>query len=126
MRLSKSEIEVMDVLWASDEPLSLNGLIARSPERSWKDRSAFSILNGLLQKELIYEAGFTRSGKAIARTFAPTMTYADFLARQAGAATRKPPLPALMSAFLDASEVTEETLAELEAIIAKRREELKK
>lgn len=46
----------MDVLWASGQPLSLSALIRQSPQRSWKDRSAFSILNGLLKRGLIYEA----------------------------------------------------------------------
>lgn len=124
MRLSNSESEVMETLWASEEPLSLSELIRRSPQRSWKDRSAFSILNSLLKKGLICEAGFTHSGKTIARTFAPTMSYPEFAARQLAGQDYQPPIPSLVSALLDHAEITEETLAELEALIEKKREGL--
>ena len=39
MELTKSEMEIMDVLWASDVPLSRADLLARSEEKTWKDSS---------------------------------------------------------------------------------------
>lgn len=126
MRLRESEAEIMDALWSSGEAMSSAALLEAIPERSWKERSIFAILDGLLKKELIYEAGFVRRGKTIARTFAPTMTYPDFLAKEASSVSHKPTLSALVSAFLNSADVTEQTLSELEEIIAKRKDELKK
>lgn len=124
MRLRQSETEIMEALWSSGEPMSSAALIEAIPERKWKGRSIFAILDGLLKKELIYEAGFVRRGKTIARTFAPTMTYPEFVAKQVAGSPYKPSLPSLMSAFLGEGDVTEETLTQLEELIAQRKTEL--
>ena len=50
MELTKSELEIMDVMWASEVPLSRSDLLERSEEKSWKDSSVHILLNGLLQK----------------------------------------------------------------------------
>lgn len=124
MLLRKSEAQILDALWASQEPMSSAALIAAIPDRKWKERSVFAILDNLLKKELIYEAGFVRRGKTIARTFAPTMTYAEFIARQVADSPNKPSLPLLVSAFLGADDVTAETLNQLQETIEKRKAEL--
>lgn len=126
MLLRRSETEIMEALWSSEEPMSSAALIEAIPQRRWKERSIFAILDGLLKKELIYEAGFVRRGKTIARTFAPTMTYAEFIARQVSEAgeTYKPTLPTLLSAFLNTEDVTEEALQELESLIVQRKADL--
>lgn len=126
MLLRRSEAEIMETLWGSDEPMSSAALIEAIPQRRWKERSIFAILDGLLKKELIYEAGFVRRGKTIARTFAPTMTYSEFIVKQVTDAGEqyKPTIPALMSAFLDAEAVSTDTLDELEALIAQRKTDL--
>lgn len=128
MLLRRSETEIMDALWSSKEPLSSSALIEAIPQRRWKERSIFAILDGLLKKEMIYEAGFVRRGKTIARTFAPTMTYSEFIAKQVSeaGALYKPTLPGLMSAFFDKEDVTEETLKELEDMIAEKKDEIEK
>ncbi len=125
MNIRHSEMEIMEALWSNQEPMSSAALIDAIPQRKWKERSIFAILDGLLKKGLIYEAGFVRRGKTIARTFAPTLTYSDFLAKQMSQSPHHPALPALMSAFLNAEDVTRETLDELEALIAKRKAELR-
>lgn len=126
MLLRRSETEIMEALWGSTEPMSSAALIEAIPQRRWKERSIFAILDGLLKKELIYEAGFVRRGKTIARTFAPTMTYAEFIAHQVSEAGEayKPTLPALLSALLNVEDVTEEELQEMESLIAQRKAEL--
>ena len=39
MELTRSEMEIMDVMWESDVPLSRADLLARSEEKTWKDSS---------------------------------------------------------------------------------------
>ena len=63
MELTKSEMEIMDVLWASSVPLSRADLLERSEQKSWKDSSVHILLNGLLQKKAIREAGFVKRSK---------------------------------------------------------------
>ena len=74
MVLTRSELEIMDVLWAAECPLSRADLLERSQEKNWKDSSIHILLNGLLQKEAIREAGFVKRSKTYGRTFLPTMT----------------------------------------------------
>lgn len=124
--LRESEGQIMDALWSSEEPLSSAALLVAIPQRKWKERSIFAILDDLLKKGLIYEAGFVRRGKTIARTFAPTMTYAEFIAQKVAQTPYRPTLPILMSAFLCADDVTKDTLVELQALIAQREAELRK
>lgn len=124
MYLRQNEMEIMEALWGHDEPMSSAALIDATPQRKWKGRSIFAILDGLLKRDLIYEAGFVRRGKTIARTFAPTMTYPEFLTKQMAESPYRPTLPTLVSAFLNVEDVTEDTLAELETLIAQRKAEL--
>ena len=48
MELTRSELEIMDVLWEAGEPLSRSDLLERSQEKSWKDSSIHILLNGML------------------------------------------------------------------------------
>ncbi len=67
----KSELEIMEVLWAADEPLCRADIIARSQDKTWKDSSVHILLNSMLKKEAIQEAGFVRRGKGYGRVFTP-------------------------------------------------------
>ena len=55
MRLTKSELEIMEVLWAADEPLCRADIIARSQDKTWKDSSVHILLNSMLKKEAIQD-----------------------------------------------------------------------
>ena len=80
MELTKSEMEIMDVLWGSGEPLSRADLLAHSEEKSWKDSSVHILLNGLLQKGAIREAGLVKRSKTFGRVFSPTLTREEYFA----------------------------------------------
>ena len=73
MELTKSELQIMDVLWASDIPLSRSDLLERSEDKTWKDSSIHILLNGLLGKNAIREAGFVKRSKTYGRTFVPAL-----------------------------------------------------
>ena len=38
MELTRSEMEIMDVLWDAGQPLSRADLLERAEEKTWKDR----------------------------------------------------------------------------------------
>ena len=48
MELTKSEMEIMDVLWAEQTPLSRADLLERGEEKTWKDSSVHILLNSRL------------------------------------------------------------------------------
>ena len=56
MELTRSEMEIMDVMWESGVPMSRADLLARSEEKTWKDSSVHILLNGLLQRNEITPA----------------------------------------------------------------------
>ena len=80
MELTKSEMEIMDVLWNAGSPLSRADLLDRGEEKTWKDSSVHILLNGLLQKKAIREAGFVRRSKTYGRTFEPNLSREEYFA----------------------------------------------
>ena len=124
MELTKSEMEIMDVLWCDGGALSRSDFLARSEEKSWKDSSVHILLNGLLNKGAICEAGFVRHNKTYGRTFLPTMTREEYFASTVFSHRHKPDILKLMTALLERPEITAETLSALEAKIQEKRETL--
>lgn len=124
-RITNSEKEILEVLWESETPLTSTELVDASKERSWKPSSAHLLLNSLLKKEMIQVAGFKRTTKNYARTFAPAMTREEFSIRQlrqeqkiTGRALSK-----LFTAFVE-EEDDPEVLAELTRMLEERKREL--
>ena len=66
MELTRSEMEIMDVLWETGKPLSRADLLEHTEEKTWKDSSVHILLNSLLQKEAIREAGLGSAAKPLA------------------------------------------------------------
>ena len=121
MELTKSEMEIMDVLWASDSPLSRADLLERSEQKSWKDSSVHILLNGLLQKKAICEAGFVKRSKTYGRTFAPTLTREEYFATTIFSHREKPEIVGLFAALLKRQEITREELEQMERLLADRK-----
>ena len=120
MELTKSEMQIMDVLWESDAPLSRSDLLERSEQKSWKDSSVHILLNGLLQKEAIREAGFVKRSKTYGRTFAPTLTREEYFATTIFSHTYQPEIVALFAALLKREDITLDQLAQMEELLRQR------
>ena len=122
MELTKSELEIMDVLWNAGEPLSRADLLEHSEEKSWKDSSVHILINGLLSKNAIREAGFVKRSKTYGRVFAPNLTREEYFATTVFSHRYKPQMTGLIQALLRRPEADEaclnallETVAELKA-----------
>lgn len=122
MELTKSEMEIMDVLWAAQTPMSRSDLLERGEEKTWKDSSVHILLNGLLQKGAIREAGFVRRSKTYGRTFIPTMTREEYFASTIFSHRHKPEIVGLFAALLNRPEVTQDTLNHLQSLLDQHRE----
>ena len=121
MELTKSEMQIMDVLWASDEALSRADLLERSEDKTWKDSSVHILLNGLLQKGAIREVGFVKRSKTYGRTFAPTLTREEYFARTIFSHKHKPQIVGLVRALLRREDITDEQLDQIEALVIARK-----
>ena len=122
MELTKSEMEIMDVLWASEAPLSRSDLLACSEGKSWKDSSVHILLNGLLKKELIHEAGLVKRRKTYGRLFAPSMTREEYFVTNVFSYRMKPQPVKLFEALLDRIELTDEQLEEMGTLLAQAKD----
>lgn len=120
MELTKSEMEIMDVLWGSEKPLSRADLLARSEEKTWKDSSVHILLNGLLQKGAIQEAGLVKRSKTYGRVFSPTLTREEYFASTIFCHRHKPQIVGLMEALLRREDITQEELAKIAELVAQK------
>ena len=108
----------MDVLWEDGGALSRSDFLERSEEKSWKDSSVHILLNGLLRKGAIREAGVVKRSKTYGRTFLPTMTREEYFATTSFSHRYKPDMEGLIRALLDRPEANGDTLLKIQQLIA--------
>ena len=121
MQLTKSEMEIMDVLWDAGKPLSRADLLDRSEEKTWKDSSVHILLNGLLQKGAIVEAGLVKRSKTYGRVFLPALTREEYFAPTIFSHPHKPSIIGLFDALLRRDDITREDLDQLASMIEQRK-----
>lgn len=114
--VTKSELEILNVLWEAGTPLSRADILEQSKDKSWKDNSIHILLNGLLKKEFIKEAGFTRSGKVWGRLYAPTFTAEEYYADLIGSGP-KLDLSTLLGLIFAGNSVDQETQEAIQAAL---------
>ena len=120
MELTKSEMEIMDVLWESGVPMSRADLLARSEEKTWKDSSVHILLNGLLQKGAIQEAGLVKRSKTYGRVFTPTLTREEYFANTIFSHRHKPRIVELFAQLLSREDITAEDLNRIKDLVDRK------
>lgn len=118
VELTRSEMEIMDVLWESGVPMSRADLLAHSEEKTWKDSSVHILLNGLLQKGAIQEAGLVKRIKTYGRVFAPTMSREEYFANTIFSHRHKPDMVGLFAALMQREEMTPEAKQAIAAFLS--------
>ena len=118
MELTKSERQIMDVFWEAGEPLSRSDLLERSEDKSWKDSSVHILLNGLLRKGVIFEAGFVKRSKTYGRTFLPNLTREEYIVAAAFSHRYQPDPVKLFAALVSKPELTEEQTQQMLKILS--------
>lgn len=121
MVLTKSEMEIMDVLWQTSTALSRSDLLEHAEEKNWKDSSVHILLNGLLKKGAIRESGFVKRSKTYGRTFLPTMTREEYFAATIFGYRYKPDMLGLLEALLNRPEATPEVLEQIIALVQSKK-----
>lgn len=119
MQLTRSEMEIMDVLWEDGGALSRSDFLERSAEKSWKDSSVHILLNGLLKKGAIKEAGVVKRSKTYGRTFLPTMTREEYFANTIFSHRYKPQMVGLIEALMQRPEMDAQTIQQVRQILNK-------
>ena len=113
-----------ETLWEAGRPLARFEILEQSEDASWSPRTIHILLNSLLKKEAIREAGFVKRVKTYGRIYAANISreeyYSETLFRGKGAQS----IPAFFSMLLKSDDLTEETVDEMERMLAERRKEL--
>jgi len=124
MKLTENENEILEVLWKAGRPLTGAEIKSLSINKSWKDSSIHILINSLLKKEAIREAGFVRTGKGYGRTFEPTESGENYYAGILASVAEKTNIKTLFSALFNNEKITKETIQELEELLAEKKQEL--
>ena len=77
--LTKSELEIMELLWQEEEPLTSAQIIEMSVDRTWKKSYVHLLINSLLDKGMIEIVGFTKNTKNYSRTFKAKLSKAEYI-----------------------------------------------
>jgi BlaI family penicillinase repressor len=117
MELTRSEMEIMDVLWNDGGALSRSDFLERSEGKTWKDSSVHILLNGLLRKGAIREAGMVKRSKTYGRTFLPTLSREQYFATTIFSHPYKPDMVGLVQALLRRPEMTTEALDQIRQLM---------
>lgn len=75
--LTKSEMEVMNILWEADRPLT-SAEIRESKSKWARSSTVFMLINGLLEKNAIEVVGQVRAAKVMTRLFSPVISKEDY------------------------------------------------
>ena len=102
MYLTRNELEIMDVLWEQGRPLARGELLSLPENKTWMDSSIHILLNSLLRKGAIREAGFAKCGKTSGRVYEATMSCAEYHVSTLDSTRIQPKLRELLAAYLQA------------------------
>ena len=127
MYLTKNELEIMDVLWKEGRPLSRGEILSLSGEKSWMDSSVHILLNSMLKKGAIREAGFMKCGKTCGRIYEAALSCAQHHVSTLESTVAVPSLLELLEAYVAQENPTVAALNAAEKFLkaekAKRRQE---
>lgn len=79
MMLTKSEYQIMNLLWQSDRALSCTEIVELSDEKTWKDSYVHALIKSLMKKGLVKIESFELVTRSYARKFAPKLTYEEYV-----------------------------------------------
>lgn len=120
MHLTKSEQQIMEIFWQADHPMAQTEVVSTCVDRKWKERSIFSMLNSLMEKGVLQEVGFVRSGKTYARTFEPALSHAEYLATVVADELPAEQFPELLTSLLKRANVTPTIQKDLRAAVREK------
>ena len=120
MYLTKNEIEIMDLLWKADRPLSRGEILSQPEEKTWMDSSVHILLNSLLRKGAIREAGFVKCGKTCGRVYEAAISCAQYHISMLESTRMQPSLSELIEAYIEQKGLSAEQRRAAEKALAGR------
>ena len=125
MYLTKNELKIMDVLWREGRALSRGEILSLSEDKTWMDSSVLILLNSMLKKGAIREAGFMKCGKTCGRVYEAALSCAQYHVSTLSSTTAVPSLSELLAAYVEQEHPTMAALAAAEKILKAEKTKLK-
>ena len=79
--MTKSEKQVMTLLWNSNRPLSCTEIVALSADKTWKDSYVHALIKSLMKKGVVKIDSFELVSIGYARKFVPTVDRYEYCLR---------------------------------------------
>ena len=117
MYLTKNEIEIMDVLWRENRALSRGEILNLSTDKTWMDSSVHILLNSMLKKGAIREAGFVKCGKTCGRVYEAAFSCEEYHVSTLDSTKCVPDPVKLAEAYLTAYGLTGEQAEQIKALL---------
>ena len=126
--VSNNEYNILLAIWNAGHALTAKEILMSMEDKSFKDRTIHSILNAMLEKELIYVDGQKLSSRIYSRCFNASVSFEEYHAdcimdNEIFRREKARVLPGLLSALVD-KDVSPETLDRLEALLEDKRRQL--
>ncbi|GAA3413015.1 BlaI/MecI/CopY family transcriptional regulator [Paenibacillus hodogayensis] len=115
-RMSEAEKQIMDIIWASDRPVTTAEILTKLPEhKAWKQNTVITFLARLMEKGIV---SATRIGKA--HHYKPCVTEREYLqleTKQFIQDVHRGSVPGLISALYDGGQLTKEDIESLKKLL---------
>ena len=118
MNLTKNEIEIMDVLWREDRALSRGEILSLSVGKTWMDSSVHILLNSMLRKGAIEEAGFVKCGKTCGRTYAAAISVEEYFVNTLENTKTVPAFHEVLKAYIEKEGLSADEIEKMEKMLA--------
>ena len=118
MLLTKSEKQIMDLLWSIQKPLSCSEIVDLSGDKTWKDSYVHSLIKSLMKKDLVQIAAFELISRSYARKFKPKLSKEQYWLREYLRENPENSIPKLFAAYADNSDDADE-MNQIEEIVKK-------
>ena len=122
MMLTKSEKQIMDLLWSVDRPLSCSEIVELSGDKTWKDSYVHSLIKSLMKKDVVKIEAFELISRSYARKFMPKLTKEEYCLREYLGENSENNMVKLFAAYAD-NYADADSMKEIEAIIKKWKKE---
>ena len=116
--LTKSEKQIMNLLWSVDKPLSCTEIIELSGDKTWKDSYVHSLIKSLMKKDIVEIAAFELISRSYARKFKPKLSKESYFLREYLAENPGNSFLKLFKAYAESSDDIDE-MAQIENVIKK-------
>lgn len=125
---STNEYSVLMAIWDAGRPLTAKEIVAAIPDKGFKDSAIHFILNGMLDKGLVYVDGTKLSSRIYSRCFNASVSFDEYHSNEIKTSAvykknRGLVLTGIVSRLMD-DNIEADTLEKLEELIEEKKKRL--